>query len=117
VRGVLRAWLAENEVAHQQAEDVVLAVGEACTNAVEHAYPPDRPDEADFRVQGRIVGRDLAVTVIDHGRWQVPDPGADPFRGRGLVLMRAVMDEVRLEHTEHGTTVSMRMVLDYETVS
>ena len=116
-RGALRAWLTDNEVPHQQAEDVLLAVGEACTNAVEHAYPAERPDTADFTVEGKIAGRDLSVSVTDHGAWRIPNPTADPFRGRGLVLMRAVMDEVRLEQTAEGTTVSMRVLLDYETGS
>ncbi|TDQ00941.1 SpoIIE family protein phosphatase [Labedaea rhizosphaerae] len=116
-RGVLRAWLADNEVPHQQAEDVLLAVGEACTNSVEHAYPPDRPDTADFTIEGKITGRDLTISVADHGAWRKPDPAADPFRGRGIVLMRAVMDEVELGQTTDGTTVTMRVLLDYDTGS
>ena len=116
-RGALRAWLADNEVPRLQAEDVLLAVGEACTNAVEHAYPPERPASSDFGIDGKIAGRDLAITVVDHGAWQTPDPDADPFRGRGIMLMRAVMDEVVMTRTDEGTTVSMRVLLDYDTGS
>jgi len=116
-RGELRAWLAENEVPRRLAEDVLLAVGEACTNAVEHAYPADRPADARFGLHGRIVDSELTMTITDHGRWRPPDPASDPFRGRGLVLMRAVMKDVELTHEEHGTTVVLRVTLDYATGS
>ncbi len=107
-RAELRAWLADHEVPGKQAEDVLLAVGEACTNAVEHAYRPDA-DGAEFSMSGQVAGDDLTITVTDHGRWRTPNPAADPFRGRGLMLMRAVMDEVRLHHDTQGTTVAMRV--------
>src|SRR3712207_160424 len=49
----------------------------------------------------------LAVTVRDQGRWRPPD--RDPGdRGRGLLIMRQLVDGVVLQE-EHGTTVTLSM--------
>jgi anti-anti-sigma factor len=51
----------------------------------------------------------LTVTVRDQGRWRPPD--RDPGdRGRGLLIMRQLVDGVVLQG-EHGTTVTLSMRL------
>jgi anti-sigma regulatory factor (Ser/Thr protein kinase) len=48
----------------------------------------------------------LTLRVTDTGQWRrVPAPGD---RGRGLPLMRAVMDSVLVEPGEGGTVVTMQ---------
>jgi serine/threonine-protein kinase RsbW len=77
---------------------VVLATGEAVTNIVRHAHR-DRPD-SPFQVRCRIEQNTVEITLIDHGEPfdvnQVPqlDPGELRVGGRGIFLMRALMDEV-----------------------
>ncbi len=49
-----------------QQMDVVLAVGEACTNAVEHGH---RGDGGTIRLRALIEANVLRVTVRDTGCW------------------------------------------------
>jgi anti-sigma regulatory factor (Ser/Thr protein kinase) len=81
---------------------VVVAVGEAAANAVEHAYGPT---EAEFEVSARADGGEVQITVTDQGRWR---PARGRNRGRGMDLMDQLMDEVRVETGESGTAVIMR---------
>lgn len=84
--------------------DALLAISEACTNVVRHAYPIGAPGEVE--VTGRLVlepeQRRLVVVVRDRGRWR-PDPGG----GLGLRTMRACMDRVTIRHDRHGTVVTL----------
>jgi anti-sigma regulatory factor (Ser/Thr protein kinase)/GAF domain-containing protein len=104
LRRQLRDWLAAVGADGDGAADVLLACGEAAANAVEHAFP----DAAgELTVELRLAaGQELTVRVADTGRWRrVPAPGD---RGRGLPLMRAVMDSVQVDSGEGGTVVTMR---------
>lgn len=47
------------------------------------------------------------VTVTDSGVWKVPSSVPDPVRGRGVALMRLLMDDVTLDHGASGTTVHL----------
>jgi PAS domain S-box-containing protein len=104
LRRELRGWLAAVGTDDDTTADVLLACGEAAANAVEHAFP-DEPGE--LMVELRLsADRGLTLRVADTGRWRrVPAPGD---RGRGLPLMHAVMDSVRVEPGEGGTVVTMR---------
>lgn len=110
VRRVLRAWLSGLDVPVEDGEDLVLAVDEAVTNVVDHAYATF--DEAgpvvlDAKVEPRTDGLEcVVVTVSDSGRWRpVPkDPG---YRGRGLRMMRVCADSWRLESDASGTRVTL----------
>jgi anti-anti-sigma factor len=107
VREAMRTWLVGAGVAAGDAELVVLAAGELCANAVEHAYPPDVADAAVEVALAREPDRALTVVVRDRGRWRPPpsDPG---FRGRGLSIVRALMHAVDIDEGADGTTVSAR---------
>jgi PAS domain S-box-containing protein len=81
--------------------DLVLAVGEAVANAVEHAY---RGATGDFVLrldarEDRIYGE-----VRDLGRWNDRHPS--PERGRGLAILRATTQRLELTRSERGTTVA-----------
>jgi anti-sigma regulatory factor (Ser/Thr protein kinase) len=104
LRRELRGWLTAVGVGPEDAGDVLLACGEAVANSVEHAYA----DAAGgLAVELRLAaGWELTLRVADTGRWrQVPAPGD---RGRGLSMMRAVMDSVEVRSGEGGTVVTMR---------
>lgn len=102
LRKELRIWLAQLDLTEDEAYDVLLAVGEACANAVEHAYGSgDGPVE----VVG-VVGRSaLEVTIADRGAWI--GPPSESQRGQGLLIMRALMDDVGVRVTGSGTTVTL----------
>lgn len=104
VRHRLTAWLRGASVADDVASDVVLAVGEACSNSIEHAYR-DRP-QGRMRVEAEIGDEEIVVRVVDFGAWQTPaaDPGT---RGRGLQLIRVVSSTSDVGPGADGTTVAM----------
>ena len=112
-RAALRNWLTTAGVTPQRAADVLLATGEAVSNAVEHGHRND-PDGL-VTVQAGVDESVLHLSVIDTGRWKDPDPDPDGFRGRGLSFMRALMDNVTVDHKSEdataGTTVRMSVNL------
>jgi serine/threonine-protein kinase RsbW len=88
-----------------------LALEEALCNAIKHGNGMDRRKVVEVDCD---IDADRAVlTVTDQGRGfdpaSVPDPTADENlekpTGRGIMLMRAFMDEVRF--TERGNQVRM----------
>ena len=90
-------------------DDLVLAVSEAVSNAAEHAYPPGL--ERDITVHASLmVGpsnvQRVIVSVADSGCWREP-PVEHQARRRGLQIMRAVTDELRLDVTPVGTRIKM----------
>ncbi len=106
VRAAARRWLAEHDVPEPVAQDLVLALGEACANAVEHAYVDAAPRRADVEVAIEERAGELVLTVRDAGRWRTPESRDD--RGMGSTIMRALSDWLSFEQREDGTTVTMR---------
>jgi serine/threonine-protein kinase RsbW len=106
LRRELRTWLSGRGVDDAVIADVLVAVTEAASNAMEHAYGND--DTRTVVVEG-LVGADLVLTVRDRGRWT--GQLRRPERGRGLPLMRSMMDSVDIEPSDQGTIVRMRRSL------
>lgn len=110
VRRLLSEWLHRGGCATETVEDLVLAVNEAVSNCVEHAYPPGA--EGTVAVSAVAVGCEhggshAVVTVTDSGRWR-PEVGDPGFRGRGLATMQATVHELHIGRTaEGGTQVRM----------
>jgi anti-sigma regulatory factor (Ser/Thr protein kinase)/FixJ family two-component response regulator len=104
-RRALRNWLAEVGVDPEALYDITLATGEACTNAIEHAYAPG---EASFDLEATRGEDDVTVSVRDYGSWREP---RGQNRGRGLKLMKTLMDNVNVRREETGTTVELRRVV------
>ncbi|SES85750.1 SpoIIE family protein phosphatase [Geodermatophilus poikilotrophus] len=108
VRRRLGAWLAGLGMGEQDRVGVMVAVGEAAANAAEHAYRGVQPGRMQVTAAVDVDGQ-LTVIVRDQGRWRPPD--RDPGdRGRGLLIMRQLVDGVVLQG-EHGTTVTLNMRL------
>ncbi|WP_410596415.1 SpoIIE family protein phosphatase [Amycolatopsis sp. lyj-23] len=101
----LRAWLANAAIEPDLAQDVLVAAGEACANAVEHAYGDGAG--ATAHLAARLTGAHLVVTVTDRGRWRQPPPDNHVLRGRGVPMMRALADAVAFRHDPAGTTVTL----------
>jgi anti-anti-sigma factor len=88
---------------------VMVAVGEACANAAEHAYRGAEPGPMAVRADVDVDGV-LTVIVRDEGSWRPPD--RDPGdRGRGLLIMRQLVDTVVLDERAEGTTVTLSLRL------
>ncbi|GIH96603.1 hypothetical protein Psi01_72330 [Planobispora siamensis] len=114
VRRVLGDSLRSLHVTENCVSDILLAVSEACGNAVRHGGPANR-----YHVEAAIgLGR-CDVRVIDKGRGQVriPEhyPSSDIENGRGILIMQAVVDEISFENSPgQGTTVLLRKRLDVD---
>jgi anti-anti-sigma factor len=109
VRRHLGSWLTGIGMGEQERVGVMVAVGEACANAAEHAYRGTDPGPMSVGARVDVDGV-LTVTVRDEGTWRPParDPGD---RGRGLLIMRQVVDGVVLDEQEQGTTVTLTLRL------
>lgn len=102
IRHQLTEWLQRVGVSGAQVADIVLAVNEACSNCVEHAYRDT--DTGTVIIEAAVEERRIAVCVTDFGAWRPPSQGPTT-RGRGLSIMDAISDGVRLESSTTGTTV------------
>ena len=103
MRHRLHAWLDLRGCTPDDADAVVLAVNEAAANAIEHGY---HGGAGPVEVAGDVVGGDLRISVVDHGDWRDAHP--DPARGRGLPLMRTLMDDVEIERLDPGTRIVLK---------
>ena len=108
--GELRHALSERlqslPVPAELVEDIGLAVSEAATNAVLHAYLDDSPP-GPLELSARLMDDRVYVVIRDHGRGMTPRPDS-PGLGLGLPLMTRLADAVQIStHPDGGTEVRM----------
>ncbi len=95
---------------------IQLAVDEACSNIIEHAYLGD--DNGEIICECNILNDSFEVILKDNGKSFNPDSIPEPkigvplekleLRGAGLYLIRKLMDEVEYRHNEgEGTILKM----------
>jgi anti-sigma regulatory factor (Ser/Thr protein kinase) len=93
----------------QTLSDIRLAVTEACTNVVVHAYPDG--EEGPMEVLATLLGDELRVVVRDEGRGIGPRPDS-PGLGLGLPLIASLTESVELgRDQEERTEVRMTFAL------
>jgi GAF domain-containing protein/anti-sigma regulatory factor (Ser/Thr protein kinase) len=105
MRPLLRRWLARWGAEEEEIYDITVAVQEASANAVEHAYAPGT---AMYDVEAGHDKGVITVLIRDRGQWRAP---RGTNRGRGLSMMRALMESVDVDQTEHGTVIVLRRTL------
>lgn len=92
---------------------MLLAASEAVSNAIEHGSPADGGGEVEVRIAITQAGATLVVT--DQGRpgersfidVLAPTPEPTSTRGRGIVIMRNLADDLRVEPAGGGMRVTM----------
>ncbi len=113
-RHICRETLRELGVEGECVSDIEVALTEACTNVLDHSGPGEEYDvelmlrEADcvIRVVDRGSGFDVDAPLV------MSDDGAES--GRGIAMMRALVDRVRFEsRPEEGTIVHLEKALEY----
>ena len=91
---------------------IKTALIEACINAAEHGDSPDRRIYQRFAMDGDR----LVITVSNRGKTFDAEAASTPLmpfapaaqrRGRGLQIIRALMDEVRFERADDGASLIM----------
>lgn len=95
------------DVSDQVLADIKLAVTEACTNCVVHAYPDS---EGAMAVSALIRGRTLDVVVADEGRGITPRADS-PGLGLGLPLIATLAESLELGNGPDGGS-EVRMTFD-----
>jgi serine/threonine-protein kinase RsbW len=103
LRKDLRDWLYAHRVDEATAEAMLLACSEAVANAIEHGYR-DNPFGM-VEVVATVTADAVEIRVADRGVWR--PARTDVARGRGLQLIRQLMDQVSVDRGD-GTTVTMR---------
>jgi serine/threonine-protein kinase RsbW len=96
---------------------VELAVDEACTNVIEHAYAGMGQGEIECTCE--VKADELVITIKDQGKPFNPDKVPEPNfsvgleelkpRGAGLFIMRKMMDEVKFTFDRNKGNI-LRMV-------
>jgi serine/threonine-protein kinase RsbW len=98
---------------HEKIEEVKMALIEACINAIEHSKSKDGRINISFN-----MGEDkLTVQISDRGQGfnleqareelKIRRDRGEQQRGWGLAIMKELMDEVEIESSENGTTITM----------
>ena len=113
-RRVIVAALGELGITRESVDAIRLALSEACTNVVEHSSIDD-----EYEVRLEVNDDRCEITVVD--TWKGFDatranaafPPADSPGGRGLAIMRSVMDSTTFtSEPERGTLVHLTKTLD-----
>jgi serine/threonine-protein kinase RsbW len=81
---------------------IILAVDEACTNIIKHAYK--NSPEGEIAISVELEGAKFTISIIDHGTHfdltGIPEPDIKQYYkqkragGLGMFLMKRLMDEV-----------------------
>ena len=111
IRHSIRGDLGHAGASEQSSFDCVVAVTEACTNAIEYGMSEGATaPEVRWEIEAGLV----IFQVEDHSarRWSMathPSMGEDLLRdrGRGYELMRGLMDEVDVQSLDGGTIVRL----------
>jgi serine/threonine-protein kinase RsbW len=117
-RRVIAGYLLDMGMPPEVTDEVILALDEACSNVVKHAFPAGegvyalradlRPDEVVIEVEDNGVGFD----PMGHA-----GGGILALAGRGLQIIRRLMTTVEVESptATGGTRLSMRRCLPIST--
>jgi anti-sigma regulatory factor (Ser/Thr protein kinase) len=107
LRSRVEQWAAENAVPADALVDLQLALGEAVSNGVEHAYR--NGDRGTVEVELELQTADnvpvVAVQVTDHGHWR-PIPLRKGHRGRGLAIIDQLSRGLRISTSVEGTLLT-----------
>ena len=120
VRGAVRCYLTANGFSSERADEVVLAVDEACANTIRHAYGGQK--NRVFRLAMRTTKRWLEVEVRDGGKPaprdkigrkglpKISDEKEVAPGGLGVQLMYEVFDKVEFSPGKtRGNCVTLRL--------
>jgi signal transduction histidine kinase/CheY-like chemotaxis protein/anti-sigma regulatory factor (Ser/Thr protein kinase) len=106
----LRHWLTGIALDPGREADILLATGEAVSNAIEHGSGGD--SLRTVSVEAFVRGDTVSATISDTGRWSGDSSASQRSLrgGRGLTMINGLADHVKTVRTAHGT----RITLDFQ---
>jgi anti-sigma regulatory factor (Ser/Thr protein kinase) len=103
IRGEVRRFLAPLALTEAARQDLVLAVSEAATNAVAHAYAPATTRET-VELTSWTEDHSVCFEIVDHGQWRTPSDR--PIgQGLGIPVMQRAVEAVLIHYDPRGTRV------------
>lgn len=106
MRSVAECVLGRMNAPGDAADDIRVALSEACTNAVRHAV-----GTSEYTVRFAVAADGCEVEIVDLGPGFDPNGRsgavADAETGRGLMLMRALVDDLEFIRSEDTTRVRL----------
>lgn len=109
-RKAIAALASSHRFTASQVDDITVAVGEACTNAVKHGCTSK--DNPAIRVKCILKAQEICISISNskpsNNPLTVPaQPDTQNENGYGLYLMNSLMDRVRIRQTSGHATVVM----------
>jgi anti-sigma regulatory factor (Ser/Thr protein kinase) len=109
-RKAIAGFLVAAGVGEDAVDDIVLALDEACSNVLQHAFPAGDPGSYELRADFRP--EEVVIEVVDHGvgfdAMNFRSAGME-LTGRGLDIMRRVMTSVEVESPRAGGGTRLRL--------
>ncbi|BEP27677.1 ATP-binding protein [Helicovermis profundi] len=97
----------------EEIEDIKVAIGEACNNAVLHANK-----EGEFNIKFEVSENTFEAEIIDNGRgfeynnYKTPDLENPKDHGLGIFIMKSLMDNVEVNSIKNiGTSIKLTKTL------
>lgn len=121
-RRAIGGYLDDLGVSPRLRDDLVLAIDEACTNVVQHAFPAGEgfsQGQGAILLEMELTPREVRIEVRDAGvgfeafEQPVAPRGRLAISGRGIEIMRRLVDSVELESPSPagGTRIRLRQSL------
>jgi anti-sigma regulatory factor (Ser/Thr protein kinase) len=107
LRASMRRWLDARKIGQPLQHTLLLAVGEACANSIEHAYRNTEPGDVQVDMR-HSENRGFDVEVRDSGSFKHSAAPGD--RGRGTEIMRRLTTDFSRESGSAGTVVRFRVL-------
>jgi len=103
IRDFISSSAAEAGVAADAVENIILAVDEACTNIIKHAYKSFPDGELIIKTKSTLSR--FIISITDYGKSfepeMIPEPDLQKYYrqrrvgGLGMYLMKTLMDDVK----------------------
>lgn len=121
IRVALSSFISTLEITIDELMDIKTAISEAVTNAIEHAYPDEKKEEALVLVSAYIYSdeedivkveiEDTGIGIEDVDTAMLPTYTSKPeleHAGMGFTIMETFMDEILIDsNKDEGTKITL----------
>ena len=106
---------AASGLSKDQSNNIAIAITEAAGNAIVHGNQKD--PKKKVRIHFRITKKQIVAEVKDEGKGFNPDKLLNPLKpenimkenGRGIFILKSLMDSVSFHFSPKGTTIRMTL--------